>query len=60
MHQTLIKDLYYPRVNYISQHYFFFVKKIFSVMDLTTKIELLLTGEKRGKGENKARVTPKF
>ena len=29
-------------------------------MDLTTKIELFLTGEKRGKGENKARVTPKF
>jgi hypothetical protein len=29
-------------------------------MDLTTKIELLLTGEKRRKGENKARVTPEF
>jgi hypothetical protein len=28
MHQTLIKDLYYPRVNYISQNYFFCKKNL--------------------------------
>jgi hypothetical protein len=48
MYQALIKSLHYSRVNYISQHYFLF-KKLSSLMDLITKIELLLAGGKKDK-----------